>query len=203
MYHLVLVSRHNRSLKRHCFVFSMTDPYCDANYFCEERLLSNQVCPEFTKGVNDVFCHLPCEVNNCTVTLIQEDYCYIWDCISLASTTTTTTSSSSTSTSLPPDITTSSPGPVPPQPDDYLGVKIGVPLAALCLLVVAIVIVIKIRRRRVNGYDDIEERERRAAEGIQGLFCCNPFADQRPIIRLDVLNQQAHYHNSGEEETSC
>jgi len=57
----------------------LVDNPCD-KYECHTEFFQEELCYVPERGVNDIYCFLPCQIDNCTLVLSEEIYCPVTIC---------------------------------------------------------------------------------------------------------------------------
>lgn len=65
------------------FLEGMADDFCEKNFQCNTFYIEGPHCKVFFKGEQDVNCHIPCRVENCSYAFVEHDLCQVHNCIGI------------------------------------------------------------------------------------------------------------------------
>jgi hypothetical protein len=60
---------------------SLSDSFCETNFQCTSEVVETDTCFIYIKKEQDIDCHIPCELNNCTKLVDIVDECIVYHCM--------------------------------------------------------------------------------------------------------------------------
>lgn len=60
---------------------AIEDEVCISNFQCTEKFEEGPVCKVFYKSEEDLDCHIPCLISNCSYEYVRHPVCEVWHCM--------------------------------------------------------------------------------------------------------------------------